>query len=240
MEWGFLSSAHITSIILAFVMIISLHFILRHRSTKTQIITLLCLSGFGIFNVVHGMFNAGDILEGLPLHLCEINALIVPAAILSRNKTVNNLLLLWSLGALAAIVVNTSQAHYDIISIKFFKYYFSHVFEFGIPLLMFSLNLVKKDASCIKSTLGITLSTYTTVHMINMAINTFGGDCSVNYMYSVKPENPVFDLFYAIIPSSYWYLYLTLPIILAYLIFIYWKQVGPAIKAKMHKKKAVA
>lgn len=236
MKWGFLSPLHFVTIIFACAVIISLHCILRHRSEKVQMITLLCLSTICLFNVAHGLIFSSNILEALPLHMCEINALLLPAAILTRNKTVNNLLLLWSLGAIAAIVVNSAQANYEILSITFFKYYFSHVFEFGIPILMFSLGLVKKDPKCIRSTLTITVIAYTLVHHVNMAINHFGQylvgkECNVNYMYSITPKNPVFDLFYAIIPSPYWYLFLALPIVLIYLMFVYWKQLN------FHKRK---
>lgn len=236
MKWGFLSPLHFVSIIFACAVIFSLHFFLRHKSEKFQIITLLCLSTVCLFNVFHGLIFSDNILESLPLHMCEINALLLPAAILTRNKTVNNLLLLWSLGAIAAIVVNSAQANYDIFSITFFKYYFSHVFEFGIPILMFSLRLVKKDPRCIRSTLTITVIAYTIIHHINLIINNFGqylvGEkCNANYMYSITPKNPVFDLFYAIIPSPYWYLFLVLPIVVVYLICIYWKQLN------FHKRK---
>jgi hypothetical protein len=96
---------------------------------------------------------------------------------------------------------------------------------------MFKLNLAKKDASCIKSTLLITLASYTLIHMINISLNSYlkinnivdyaGNLIQVNYMYSITPENPVMALFYQVIPYEYWYMLLSLPIILLYLVFIY-------------------
>ena len=245
MTWGFFGPVHIMSLIIGAALIVGLHYLLKNRSQKTQIITLLLLSLSGIIAVVYNLIVWGSPVEYLPLHLCALNAMVLPFAVVTRNKTLNNLLLLWSLGALAAIVVNNAQANYELCSLVFAMYYFPHLLEFGIPILMFTLGLVEKDVNCIKSTLGITICTYTIVHCINIALNEYlfannivdyaGNLMQVNYMYSIFPENPVFDLFYSWIPYSYWYVLLTLPIILVYLLAIYSKEIINAYKTRrMH------
>jgi len=108
---------------------------------------------WGSFGLVHltslamvfNLVNWGSPLEYLPLHLCSLNALVLPFAVFTRNKTLGNLLLLWSLGALAAVVVNTAQADFEVFSATFCFYFFPHVLEFGIPILLFKLGLVEKD-----------------------------------------------------------------------------------------------
>ena len=150
--------------------------------------------------------------------------------------------MLWSVGALFALVLNTSVSETEIFGWVFVFYFFPHVLELGIPILMFALGLVKKDARCIFSTVGITVSSYTVIHFINLFINSYaqkngilnsaGDILSVNYMFSIAPENPLLDLFYSIIPHSYWYMYLCFIIVIIYLLLVYARQITAMIKAK--------
>ena len=139
--------------------------------------------------------------------------------------------MLWSLGALFALVVNSAQANFEIFSLTFAFYYFPHVLELGIPILMFALKLVKKDIKCIISTVGITLASFTVIHFINVALNSYcvennvldqsGNLVRVNYMYSLSPENPLLQLFYNLIPAPYWYMLLCVPIVVIFLGGVY-------------------
>lgn len=225
MKWGSFGVVHIASLALGAALIIGLYFALRKASRKVQTLVLGVLSFSGMAAVVYNLLRWGSPLEYLPLHLCSLNALVLPAAVFTRNKTLGNLLLLWSLGALAAVVVNTAQAEFEIFSSVFAFYFFPHVLEFGIPILLFKLGLVEKDPKCILPTIGITMGTYTLIHFINLLINDYcaakGMDITVNYMYSTGPEIPLMQLFYSIIPSPYWYMYCIVPIIAVYLAAVY-------------------
>ena len=240
--WGFFSINHIISLIFAIFIIFILYKLLEKKEENIQILTLGILSFSGIFAIIYNLIAWNSPIEYLPFHLCSLNAMVLPIAVFTKNKHLNNLLLLWSLGAILAIVVNSAQADYEIFSLTFAIYYFPHVLEFGIPLLMFKLNLVKKDISCIKTTLIITLISYTLIHLINVNINNYlelnnivdyaGNLIQVNYMYSIQPENPVMSLFYMILPYEYWYMFLAIPIIFIYLIFIYLKEFKQTLKLK--------
>ncbi len=235
MLWGFFSACHIITLILAAAIIAALFFILKNKSQKTQIIVLGILSFAGIAAIIFNLVKWGSPIEYLPFHLCSLNAMMLPIAVFTRNKTINNLLLLWAFGALFALVVNSAQANFEIFSWTFVFYYFPHVLELGIPILMFLLKLVKKDIKCIISTIVITMSTYTVIHLINVALNNYivknnivdyaGELISVNYMYSIYPENPLLQLFYNIIPHSYWYMYLAVIVIVVYLSLVYIREI---------------
>ena len=110
MKWGTFGLVHIASLVFAAAMIVALYFVLKNKSEKVQTIVLGVLSFSGIAAVVYNLLMWGRPLEYLPLHLCSVNAMLLPAAVFSRNKTVNNLLLVWSLGALAALVMNQAVA----------------------------------------------------------------------------------------------------------------------------------
>ena len=231
MTWGTFGATHIITLVLAAVMNILLYLILKNKDKKTQTAVLFVISLSGIAAIIFNLLRWGSPIEYLPFHLCSLTAMVLPIAVLTRNKALGNLLLLWSLGALAALVMNQGQADYEIFSDTFLFYYFPHTFEFGIPILMFALGLTKKDVKCIGSTLGITLGAYTAIHFINLTINAYclanevtnpsGEIIQVNYMYSVTPSIPILQTFYNIIPHPYWYLLMAVPIILVYLGVVY-------------------
>lgn len=234
MKWGFFTPTHILTLVLAAVTLTALYYGLRNRSAKIQTAVLFVLSLSGIAAIVFNLLRWGSPLEYLPLHLCSLNAMILPVAVLTRNKTLGNLLLVWCLGALVALVANFEMTETEVFSESFNFYYFPHVFEFGVPVLLIKLGLVKKDVSCIRSTLTITMTLYTLVHLCNVGINRYcmavGSDIRVNYMFSLEATNPLTALFYKVIPYAYWHMYMVLPILGAYLMLVY----APQLAAKRH------
>lgn len=245
MTWGFFGITHILTLVLAGGIIVGLYFLLKKKSEKTKTIVLGILSFAGIGAIIYNLVAWGSPLEYLPLHLCSLNAMILPIAVFTRNKILNNLLLLWSIGALFALIINISVSDAKIFSWVFVFYYFPHVLELGIPILMFLLGLAKKDLRCIASTLGITFAAYTIIHFINVWVNSYtlknnlldstGEVIKVNYMYSITPENPLLSLFYKIIPFQYWYMYLSVVVIAIYLGLVYLNDIIRLIK---NRKKA--
>ena len=232
MKWGFFTPAHILTLVLAAVMVTALYYGLKNKSQKVQTMVLFPLSLSGMAAIIFNLVRWGSPLEYLPLHLCSINAMLLPIAVLTRNKTIGNLLLVWCLGALVALIANFEMAEAILFSESFNFYFFPHVFEFGIPVLLFKLGLVKKDPECIGSTLTITMLLYTLVHLCNLGINRYcalvGNGIRVNYMFSIDPTNPVIAMFHQLIPYEYWHMYLVLPIVGLYLVLVY----APELTAK--------
>jgi uncharacterized membrane protein YwaF len=243
MVWGTFTIPHIVSLLLGVAIIVGLYFILKNRTEKTQVIVLGVLSFAGIAAIIYNLLAWNSPIEYLPLHLCSLNAMVLPFAVFSRNKYLGNLLMLWSIGALAALALNTSVAAAEILSWTFFFYFFPHALEFALPILMFALGMVKFEPKYILSTIAITFLIYTGVHFINLAVNAYaaannvlnpsGELVVVNYMYSLAPANPVLDLFWSIIPCAYWYMYLGLIVIGLYLGAIW---LGVWLKRKYWKK----
>lgn len=237
---------HILSLIAAAGLIVGLYFMLRKTSVSLRIAVLGVLSFSGlaaiIFNLVTCTQWGQSPWEYLPLHLCSINAILLPIAVFTRGKTVSNMLLLWSLGALCALIVN--RPDYALFSDVFNFYYFPHVLEFGIPILLFKLNLVEKDIKCIGSTIGLTLCIYAFVHLCNLVINSLGlfnpaGEkILVNYMYSMVPEFSVLGIFWKILPHEFWYMLVIFPIIALYLLALYAPQILVASRKKNKLAKA--
>lgn len=231
MAWGTFGAAHIATLVFAVILNIVLYFILKKCSLRTQIIILGILSLSGIAAIIYNLGSWESPLEYLPLHLCSLNAMVLPFAVITRNKVLGNLTLLWSFGAAMALILNHSIADTTIGGPVFCFYYFPHVFEASIPIMLFKLGLCKLDARCIFSTVGISAAVYTAVHAINLKINEYckeneivdaaGRIIDVNYMYSMAPDNPLLDLFYEWIPIPFWYMLPVIPIVLIYLGAIY-------------------
>lgn len=220
MLWGTFSVLHIITMVLGAALLVGLYFLLKNKSTKTQTTVLGVLSFLGYAAIVYEFFCKGEPLANLPLHLCSINAMILPFVVFTKDKTFGNLLLVWCLGALAALVLNYDMTDDPILSWNVFFYYFPHLVEFGIPILLVALGHVKKDPKCIISTVVISMVIYTIVHFLNLLIISQTG-FAANYMFSMRPNNPLVDLFYSWIPCRYWYMYLVLPIVVVYLLVVY-------------------
>lgn len=239
---GFFGTVHISTLIAAVIINLILYFALKRTTKKTQHIVLGVLSFAGWTTIIYNLVAWGRPLEYLPLHLCSLNGMTLPFAVWTKNKTACNLLLLWSFGAIFALVaLPYSSQQMVLFDWPFNFFYFPHVLEAGIPIIMFKLGLVKLDPKCIKSTLAITFSAYTIIHFINLAINNagfldFNGEpVWVSYMFSIYSEsfaNPVLDLFYSILPYDYWYFFLAIPAIILYLLGWY----APVIIASKKQK----
>ena len=229
--WGFFGTVHIATLIAAVIINLILFFSIKKASKKTQHIVLGILSFAGWTTIIYNLVTWGRPLEYLPLHLCSLNGMILPFAVWTKNKNLCNLLLLWSFGALFALVaLPYSSQQMVLFGWPFNFFYFPHVLEVGIPMMMFALGLAKLDHRCIKSTLLITFGAYTIIHFINLAINNagfldFNGEVvKVSYMFSIYSEefaNPVLDIFYSILPYDYWYFFLAIPAIILYLMCWY-------------------
>lgn len=247
MLWGSFGIVHILSLIIGAGIIVGLYFLLRRFSQKTQIIVLGILSFSGIAAIIFNLVTWGSPYEYLPFHLCSLTAMVLPFAVFKKSKVLSNLLLLWSLGAVMALVVNTAQANFEILSLTFFFYFFPHLLEFGIPILLFALHIVKKDVKCIGTTLIITLCAFVAIHFINVGLNDFfvtnqilnpaGEIIKVNYMYTISPANPLLALFWSFIPYPFWYMMPVVLIVLVYLALVYLKQIIAVFKAKKAKIK---
>ena len=231
MKWGSFGLVHITSLLLAASAMVGLYFALRRCSKRTQTLVLGILSFSGVAAIIFNLVMWNSPWEYLPFHLCSLNAMILPFAVFLRSKVLGNLLNLWNFGALLAVVLNQAQAEFTLDSVTFWFYFVPHVLEFAIPLLLFRLRLVEKDYRCIPATLGITIGMFTIIHLINKLLNgmflakgilnSAGEILQVNYMYTIKPENPVLVMLHNILPYEYWYLYLSIPLVVIFLGIVY-------------------
>ena len=227
MAWGTFTPQHIATLLLSIAVIVGLHFLLRHRTTRVQTAVLFVLSLAGFAAIAFNLLMWGFPLEYLPLHICSINALLLPVTVLSKNRVLGSLTLFWCLGAALALIVNTGQAGFLIPSWAFFLYYIPHTLEIAVPVLLFTTGLIRFDFRTTPITVALTMGIYTAVHFANLALNGyvqangilnyFGEIARLNYMFSLSPDgNPLLELFWQVIPYPYWYMYGAIPLIVLY------------------------
>ena len=230
MEWGLFSLAHVISLIFAIALIIILHYSLAKRSTECKTIVLFVLSLFGVASIIYNLIVYHSPLEKLPLNVTEMGFLIMPFVIIFPRKGPANLLLLNVLAAVVGLIFNTApEAGYFSMTSIF--YYFPMVLAFGLPILIFTLDLSDLDIKYLPSTLAVGIILFTCVHFINIGINAYaeanellswsGEIVHVNYMATLEPVNAILKGFYNIIPHPYWYMSVGLVIDFIYLVLIY-------------------
>ena len=249
MTWGLFSTVHIISLFISAAIIVGVYFLLKLLPEKARLIALFILSLAGISAIIFNLIAWDSPLEYLPLHMCSITAMLLPVVVLTRSKVLGNLLLVWCLGALIALVVHNIP-ECVIPSATFFFYYIPHTFEFAVVIYLFKFKYIKAEPKYIPSTVGITVGIYTLVHLTNVILNNhfvangtldrYGNPLQVNYMFSVSPiGNPVLEIFYKIIPHSYWYMYLAIVVLVVYLGCLFLpKIIISKIKSKNNKKDA--
>ena len=246
MIWGTFTLQHILSLAAIAIFAVSLYFILKRLSDKAKTWVLFAVSLVGVGAVIYDLIRWGQPLLYLPLHLCSLCALLVPIAVLTKSKVLSHITLVWSLGAMLVLIVNTGQAHYEMFSEAFWVFLLCHAADVTVPALLFLSGLVKFDIKKSPAVIGTTMAIYTCVHFANLAINSYLLKSAaavstyararkipqVNYMYSLGDEgNAVFALFRKIIPLDYWHMYLITPIMAGFLFAVHF-----IIKAKKQKE----
>ena len=247
MLWGTpFHTVHLITLAIAAALIVGFYFLLKYLPERARYICMLVLSFSGVVAIVYNLAAWGSPLEYLPFHMCSIAAILLPIAVITRNRYVGNLLLVWCLGSILALVFTDAQAGYEILSPAFFIYYVPHVFEFAVSIYLFAFGYVKKDYKCIPMTVGLTVGIYTVVHFINLALNHYcavnnvvdsaGNVLTFNYMFSMEPTTSISFLFWNIIPYTYWYMYGAVGILVVYLVVMYLPQMIKTVKDRKISK----
>lgn len=232
--WG---TFHIITLICPIVLILLLYFILKNKELKVKKIFLFTFSLIGVVCMLIDMFYRIELIwYNLPFHLCTLTGIIIPIVILTQNKYLGNLILLWSLGALGALIFNLSETDLYTYNLDLWLYFLPHLIEVSLPITLILLKMIKFDFKTIPSTLLITFIAYTFAHILNYTYNTYSTNeigILSNFMFSYTHENnPFLLILYSLCPYRYFYMLLLFPFILLFLILLYLPQIIKNIKFK--------
>ena len=234
---------HILTLVSAIALPILLYLILRKSSDKTKRIVLGFFSFINVSLLIYEIFREGTILNDLPLHMCSITGLLVPVLLLTKNKRLGNMLILWCVGAFGALIFSFETEKMTTENPAVWVYYLTHLFQFALPVAIMALKIVELDYKTIPSTLLLTVLIYTIVHLINLTLTEifivyFNKKVWINYMFSMfyDPNNVFLNFLWNLLPYRYFYMYTILPAVLLFLLIIYHRQLIRAIKERKIKK----
>ena len=206
------------------LLLIAASIALRRKSERTRQLVLIaaCLvTFFGFFvykyflsidtdfdriTAVMGGFNWwGE----LPLHLCNINMILVPIAVATKNRGLMSFcFFVGPLGAMLALVMpGNGFEGYSILLPRMLGYYGTHYMVVIECLAVVTFGFYRpKFGDLPKTVLAIFLIALA-IFGINMLLRTTGLHPKANYFFTVETEgNPVLEIFYRLIPYPFLYL----------------------------------
>jgi uncharacterized membrane protein YwaF len=197
---------------------------LRRKSERTRQIVLIaaCLVTFAGFFVykyylsIDAEFDRITAAMGgfnwwgeLPLHLCNINMILVPIAVATKNRGLMSFcFFVGPLGAMLALVMpGNGFDGYSILLPRMLGYYGTHYMVVIECLAVVTFGFYRPKFSDLPKTVLAIFLIALIIFGINMLLRTTGLHPKANYFFTVETEgNPVLDLFYNLIPYPFLYL----------------------------------
>ena len=173
---------YVLSLVFLFAIPVILYFILRNKSDKTIKITLLVLA-FGNFSlhflkILHPSYlsNINYSLIRISLeNICGVSTVLLPFAMLCKNKTIKGYFYLISLlGGLMAVVLTTDPNGKYVFQFDTIRYYVCHYVLFSLPILAVTLKEFKPN---FKSSIWMPLMFFIgqTIIFVNEIILSYAG-----------------------------------------------------------------
>lgn len=175
---------------------------------------------FRILNAEMGGFNWwGE----LPLHLCNINMMLIPIAVLRKSRPMMAFgFFLAPLGAMMALAMpGVGFDGYSLLLPRMLGYYGTHFMIVIEGLAIVSFGLYRPSFRDLPRTLLTALLVTFGVFLINMLLRWTGLYPKANYFYSVETEgNPLLEIFHRWIPLPFLYLMPSVLILGSYMCLI--------------------
>lgn len=200
--------------------------------TKAMVISVVCwvtLVGFFVYKYALSIDPEYDVLTAnmggfnwwgeLPLHLCNINLLLIPIAAFSKKRALLSFcFFIGPLGALMALLMpGNGFDGFSIFLPRMLGYYGTHfiVMIAALALGTFGLYHPKmRDVPMIAATLFIVALI---IFGINMILRTTGLHPKANYFYTVETEgNPLLEIFWRWLPVPFLYMLPCIAVLCAY------------------------
>ena len=145
----------------------------------------------------------------LPLHLCNINMILIPIAVLRKNKPLMAFsFFLGPLGAMMALAMpGVGFDGYSLLLPRMLGYYGTHFMIVIEGLAIVSFGLYRPSFRDFGRTVLTAVLITFGVFLINMLLRWTGLHPKANYFFSVETEgNPLLEIFHRWIPLPFLYL----------------------------------
>lgn len=216
------SLPHLSMLLISPIIVITLYYILRNKTKKTQSIVLFVLA---ILNALLYLsyklamaftYDTFIILNELPLHLCNLNLVLIPIAIATKNKLLMSYF--YYVGLIAAFCgvmffdsYFLGRETYSYIVLVYFIY---HSILIAFPILFISLKFFTPSLNYIWKSLLLLLGLATIMLIVNIIFRTTGICPEANYFYTMgMPDNPILGMLMKFIPVPLLYCLPIIPVL---------------------------
>ena len=197
--------------------------LLRRRSERTRQIVLssaclVTLIGFFFYkyalsldadyNVITANMGGFNWWGELPLHLCNVNMILIPIAVLRKNRPLMAFgFFLGPLGAMMALCMpGNGFEGYSLLLPRMLGYYGTHFMIVIEGLAIVCFGLYRPRFRDLPRTVLAVFAVAFCIFLINLLLRRSGLHPHANYFFTVETEgNALLELFYGWIPLPYLY-----------------------------------
>ena len=212
--------------------------ILRNRSERARRVVLAALSiltliGFFVYKYYLSLDREYDVIMAemggfnwwseLPLHLCNINMILLPIAVLKKSRPLMSFcFFLGPLGAVMALLMPGSGfGGHSLLLPRMLGYYGTHFMVIIEALALAVFGLYRPRFRDLPGTIAALLVVSLAVFGVNALLRATGLHPKANYFFSMETEgNPVLELFYRFVPYPYLYELPSFLILIPYMLII--------------------
>lgn len=219
---------HIIIILCSPVLILAFYFILRRKSYTFKRYFFL---GVSIFNIIFyiaykfWLFNDPDhnfiIWNELPLHLCNINLILLFFAMLFDNKLLTSFVaVIGSIGAFFPLLFPEGQFMNLKFNLSCLGFYGTHTLIFVTSISLMTTGMYRPTIKSLPMFYLLTFIISLTMFGINTLLRVSGIYTEANYFYTHGFDNPIFNIFRSWIDIDYLYLLPALVILFVYFMLL--------------------
>lgn len=236
---------HILTVILFPVLIyIVLNFALKKRDAQTQrkVLFLICCFNallYLSYKIVqaHDQSYNFDIFTNLPLHFCNINLILLPLAIILKNKTLSAYQFYFGsvLAMLALLIVDPAFRSKPLFEFTCLVYFYYHSMLVVIPILLVKFKHYTPSFKRVwQPSLMLVFLTFI-IHLVNVVFRASGIAEESNYFYTYGLRGDFFtEFFWSILPYEFFFL---LPSLLTFAPYIFFTTLPFYLKEQKLKRK---
>ncbi len=212
--------------------------LLRNKSESTKQMTLViaCICtmiGFVVykyylsldkeFNIITADMGGFNWWGELPLQLCNINMLLIPVAVMTKNRALSCFsFFVGPLGAMMALMMPSAGfSGYSIFLPRMLGYYGTHFMIVIEGLALVTFGLFKPRLSDLPRAILTVIIIAFVVFLFNLFLRWTGLFPKANYFFSVETEgNFLLEMFHKWIPVPFLYLLPSIVILGTYMLII--------------------
>ena len=235
--------AHILTIVLMPVIIFvsANHFLAKYdeRKKRASLLFICCFNAalylsYKIVQVTAPGFDF-DLFTHLPLHFCNINLILIPLAVYTKNKYLMAYQLYFGvpLAGLALVTVYPAFLSTSLSEFLTFVYFFYHSMLLVLPLLLVKFKLFTPSFKIVWQPALLLIALTFMMHVVNVVFRATGIAGEANYFFTFGLEGDFFtELLKRIVPFNFFFL---LPALLLFAPYVFLITLPFHLSAKANK-----